>query len=52
MYKKEIIKNFHRLRNIARKEAFMRENNIEFSCDEHNNYVVYAEDGTLQLFPV
>ena len=52
MKKKEIIKNFHRLQGVERKEQFMRENNIKFTYDSFYNMTVWADDGTLQLFPV
>lgn len=50
--KKEIIKNFRRLQGIDQKEEFMRENNIKFTYDSFYNVVIFADDGTLQLFPI
>lgn len=52
MKKNKIIKNFLRMPHIEQKERFMKENGIEYTCDEFNNFTVYADDGTLQLFPV
>ena len=52
MKKKMIIKNFHKLRGIEQKEHFMREHNIKFTYDSFYNMTVWADDGTLQLFPV
>lgn len=52
MSKKEIIKNFHRLPGAQNKENFMKANNIKFTYDSFHNMVVWADDGTLQLFPI
>lgn len=52
MKKKEIIRNFHRLHGVERKEEFMRQNNIKFTYDSFYNMTVWADDGTLQLFPI
>jgi hypothetical protein len=52
MSKKEIIRNFHRLRGVEQKEGFMKANNIKFTYDSFCNMIVFADDGTLQLFPV
>ena len=52
MRKKQIIKHFRRMPSIKRKEKFMRENNIKFSYDKFYNVTVWADDGTLQLFPI
>lgn len=52
MKKKQIIRNFHRLRDVERKEEFMRSNGIKFTYDCYHNMTVYADDGTLQLFPI
>ena len=52
MSKKEIIKHFRRLQGIDQKERFMKENKIKFTYDSFYNMVVFADDGTLQLFPV
>jgi len=52
MRKSNIIKNFHRLRTIEQKEEFMRRNGIKFKYDRYDNMTVWADDGTLQLFPI
>lgn len=52
MTKKEIIRSFRRMPNFERKARFMSENGIKFHINRYNNVTVYAEDGTLQLFPV
>ena len=52
MLKKQIIRNFHRLRGIEQKEDFMRRNGIKFTYDSFYNMTVFADDGTLQLFPI
>ena len=52
MRKKEIIKHFRRMPSIERKEQFMLDNGIEFVCDAFDNFTVFADDGTLQLFPI
>ena len=52
MCKKQIIKHFHKLKNIEDKEEFMRRNGIKFTYDSFYNMIVWADDGTLQLFPV
>ena len=52
MRKKEIIKYFRRMPSFERKEKFMKENNIKFSYDRFHNVTVWADDGTLQLFPI
>lgn len=52
MRKSNIIKNFHRLRSIEQKEDFMRRNGIKFKYDRYDNMTVFADDGTLQLFPI
>lgn len=52
MRKKEIIKNFHRLHGVEKKEGFMRANGIKFTYDSFYNMVVFADDGILQLFPI
>jgi len=52
MSKKEIIKHLRRLQGIDKKERFMKENNIKFTYDSFYNMVVFADDGTLQLFPI
>ena len=49
---KQIIQNFHRLRNIEDKEEFMRRNGIKFTYDSFYNMTIWADDGTLQLFPI
>ena len=52
MRKSKIIKHFRRLRDLKAKEDFMRENGIKFTYDEFYNMTVWADDGTLQLFPI
>lgn len=52
MTKKEIIKNFRRMSDFERKARFMNENGIKYSVNRYNNVIVYAADGTLQLFPI
>lgn len=52
MLKKQIIRNFHRLRDIEQKEEFMRRNGIKFTYDSFYNMIIFADDGTLQLFPI
>ena len=52
MRKSKIIKHFRYMPELAEKEKFMRENNIRFVYDEFHNITVYADDGTLQLFPI
>jgi hypothetical protein len=50
--KKEIIRRFRRMPTFERKAHFMRANGIKFYVNRYNNVTVYAEDGTLQLFPI
>lgn len=52
MNKKQIIRNFHRLKDIKRKEEFMINNGIKFTYDSFYNMTIWADDGTLQLFPI
>ena len=52
MKKSKIIKNFKHMPCTDQKEQFMRDNGIEYSYDEFNNMTVYADDGTLRLFPI
>lgn len=52
MRKWKIIKNFNRLPSIEQKEDFMRRNGIKFKYDRYDNMTVFADDGTLQLFPI
>ena len=52
MRKKEIIKHFRRIHNTDAKEEFMRRNGIQFTYDDYYNMTVWADDGTLQLFPI
>jgi hypothetical protein len=52
MSKKEIIRRFHRLRGVEAKEEFMKRNGIKFTYDSFYNMIVFADDGTLQLFPI
>ena len=52
MLKKQIIRKFHRLRGVEQKEEFMHRNGIKFTYDSFYNMTVFADDGTLQLFPI
>lgn len=52
MTKKEIIRSFRRMPNFERKARFMRDNGIKFYINRYHNVTIYAEDGTLQLFPI
>lgn len=52
MLKKQIIRKFHRLSGVEQKEEFMRNNGIKFTYDSFYNMTVFADDGTLQLFPI
>ena len=52
MSKKEIIRHFKRLPSAVLKENFMKANGIKFTYDSFYNMIVWADDGTLQLFPI
>ena len=52
MRKKEIIRNFKRLHGVEKKEGFMKANGIKFTYDSFYNMIIFADDGTLQLFPL
>ena len=52
MLKSKIIKHFRRMPELKQKEEFMERNNIKFSYDEFYNMTVFADDGTLMLFPI
>ena len=52
MRKREIIKHFRRMPDIKQKESFMLDHGILFKYDNFNNVTVWADDGTLQLFPL
>ena len=52
MTKKEIIRRFRRMPEFARKADFMEANGIKYRVNRYNNATVYADDGTLQLFPI
>ena len=52
MRKNKILKHFRRMPKTETKEKFMSENNIKFAYDGFYNMTVYADDGTLQLFPL
>ena len=52
MLKRQIIKNFMRIPKFEQKEKFMKRNGIRFVYDQYNNVTVWADDGTLQLFPL
>lgn len=51
MTKKEIVKTFNKLHNIAEKEKFMKANDIHFTYNSFYNLIVWAEDGILELKP-
>jgi hypothetical protein len=52
MKKSKIIRHFMRMPDVEQKEKFMEEHNIKFAYDSFHNMTVWAEDGTLQLFPI
>lgn len=52
MRKSKIIKHFKHMPELVQKEKFMMEHNIKFVYDRFHNMTVYADDGTLQLFPL
>ena len=52
MSKKQIIRHFHRLKGIEQKEEFMKRHGIKFTYDSFGNMTIWANDGTLQLFPI
>ena len=52
MNKAKIIRNFRRMPKVEQKEEFMKRHDIKFVYDSHYNMTVYADDGTLQLFPI
>lgn len=52
MRKSKIIRHFRRMPETAQKEEFMKRNSIKFEYDAYNNMTVFADDGTLQLFPI
>ncbi len=52
MRKSKIIKHFRRIRETKKKEEFMNNNGIAFAYDNYGNMTVWADDGTLQLFPL
>ena len=52
MRKSKIIKHFHRLREVEQKEEFMRKHGIPFVYGSYGSMTVFADDGTLQLFPI
>lgn len=52
MTKKEIIRRFRRMPEFARKASFMEANGIKYRVNKFHNVTVYADDGTLQLFPI
>lgn len=52
MQKREIIKHFRRMPDVKAKETFMLNNGIKFTYDSFYNMIVWADDGTLQLFPI
>lgn len=52
MNKKEIIRRFRKMPDFARKADFMKANGIRYYVNRYHNVTVYADDGTLQLFPI
>lgn len=52
MLKSQIVRKFHKLKGVEAKEEFMRRNGIKFTYDSFYNMTVWADDGTLQLFPI
>ena len=52
MSKKESLRNFRRMSTFEQKERFMLRNGIEYRVNRYHNVTVYADDGTLQLFPI
>lgn len=52
MRKSKILKHFRRMPATKQKEKFMMDNNIKFAYDSFNNMTVWADDGTLRLFPI
>lgn len=50
--KKEIIRRFRRMPDFERKKYFMETNGIKYHINRYNNVTVFAEDGTLRLFPI
>jgi len=52
MKKSKIIKHFMTMPKAEQKEEFMKEHDIKFEYDEYYNMTVYADDGTLRLFPI
>lgn len=52
MRKSKIIKHFKHMPELKQKEEFMQRNGIQFVYDAYHNMTVFADDGTLQLFPI
>ena len=52
MLKSKIIRHFDRMPTLKQKEEFLRQNGIKFVYDIYHNMTVFADDGTLQLFPI
>lgn len=52
MRKSKIIKYFRHMPELKQKEEFMQKHGIKFVYDIHYNMTVFADDGTLQLFPI
>lgn len=52
MRKSKIIKHFRCMPELAQKEDFLRRNGIGFAYDPYHNMTIFADDGTLQLFPI
>lgn len=52
MRKSKIIRHFKRMPELKQKEEFLKQNGIKFVYDMYYNMTVFADDGTLQLFPI
>lgn len=52
MLKHKLIKHFRRMPEFEQKAEFMKRNGVRFMCDQHHNVTIFADDGTLQLFPL
>lgn len=52
MLKSKIIRHFKRMPELKQKEEFLKQNGIKFVYDMYHNMTVFADDGTLQLFPI
>jgi hypothetical protein len=52
MNKKQIIRKFQKLKGIEEKEEFMKRTGIKFTYNSFYHLIIFADDGTLQLFPI